>query len=100
MAHNLRMQIFPNFKMQISSKKQKQEAYILLLLVSFFLEKNQKAKGGPWWQTDLFNQIYSIGSNSHICPVNYADDLNFMKTLWLLESKVELIKNFENRECQ
>ena len=47
MAHNLRMQIFPNFKMQISSKKQKQEAYILLLLVSFFLEKNQKAKGGP-----------------------------------------------------
>ena len=86
--------------MQISSKKQKQEAYILLLLVSFFLEKNQKAKGGSWWQTDLFNQIYSIGINSHICPVNYADDLNFVKTLWLLESRAELIKNFENRKRQ
>ena len=29
---------------------------------------------------DSYNQIYSIESNSHICPVKYADDLSFLDT--------------------
>ena len=81
-------------------KKTKARGLYFIIISFLFSQKKSQGQRGSWWQTDLFNQIYSIGSNSHICPVNYADDLNFMKTLWLLESKAELIKNFENRECQ
>ena len=53
MAHNLRMQIFPSFKMQFSlikkkkkkKTKQKSKANILLLLFSFFLKKITRPKG-------------------------------------------------------
>ena len=52
MAHNLRMQIFPSFKMQFSLKKtknqkQKQKNKTKQIIIIFlFIEKNHKAKGG------------------------------------------------------
>ena len=55
MAHNLRMQIFPSFKMQFSLKKTKNQkqkqktkakGQYLFIIIFLFLEKNHKAKGG------------------------------------------------------
>ena len=55
MAHNLRMQIFPSFKMQFSlikkkKKKKKNQTKVkgqyFIIIIFLFLEKNHKAKGG------------------------------------------------------
>ena len=62
-------------KIQFLQNSRPNAHFFPLHLKSLFFSTKSQGQRSSWWQTDSFNFIYNIGSNSDSCPGKYTGDL-------------------------